>query len=363
MLFENLTFSFNEIFSLLGLGQTIYVLVYMFFRAGEIKRAIIPVLYFLILGSAFFVDLSYGFLAEGFEYYDTLQWAVWALGPPFSVLLIVQIARIFRTPRIFNLWILLLVPASWGGSVVIAHTDQSCAELILTDCRTYYDALKVFGLISGAIALVSIWFRRGMMDNLYREKAGQDRYWLILTLIVVNIFLLIAVFLDLTGTLPHSSLILLRTVLGIALVYLSGTSLFRIYPKALILVDRLHARDKDVLSDSELGLARKIEDLMNLDKVYHDPTYSRAQLAQELDMSEAVISKVINNYFQKSFPQLLNERRVEDAKRLLMETDVSVRVVASEVGFNSVSSFNRVFRDMTGVTPSGFRSTTQIKSA
>ena len=109
------------------------------------------------------------------------------------------------------------------------------------------------------------------------------------------------------------------------------------------------------MSAQDRSVAKSIDDLMTLDKVYHDPGYSRADLARELDVSEAVISRVINRHYKKSFPQILNECRVEDAKRLLMQTDEPVNVIASEVGFNSTQTFNRVFKDMTGESPSSFR--------
>ena len=357
MSFDKLTFSLPEILSLLGLAQSIYVLVYIVFRAGELKRAIIPFIYFFVLGLSFFLDLSERFLTEGVVYYDVIQWAAWSFGPPLSVLLIIQIARIYRLPRIFNVWIVFLIPVSIAFSLMIAGMDVDCEEAM--KCRTFFDALKISGFVSGSLALGSIWFRRNILNNVYKEKTGQDRYWLILTLIIVNLFLLICVFLELTGVFTEGQDVIIRTLLGIALVYLAGTSLFRIYPQALVLVDRAASKVPSSLSKAELEIAKKIEDLIDLDKVYHDPRYSRAQLSQELDMSEAVVSKIVNHYFIKSFPQLLNERRVEDAKRLLTDTDASVRVVSSEVGFNSVSSFNRVFRDITGVTPSGYRQTTQ----
>jgi AraC-like DNA-binding protein len=105
----------------------------------------------------------------------------------------------------------------------------------------------------------------------------------------------------------------------------------------------------------------KIEDLLRYDKVYQEPTYSRSDLARELEISETLISRVINIYFQKSFPQLLNECRVEDAKRLLRQTKASIRVVQEEVGFNSLASFNRVFKETTGLSPSVYReSNTEI---
>ena len=98
-----------------------------------------------------------------------------------------------------------------------------------------------------------------------------------------------------------------------------------------------------------------VENLINLERIYHEPSYSRSDLAKELNVAEASVSRIINLHFKKSFPQVLNEYRVEDAKRLLLDTDASIAVVAEEVGFNSISSFNRVFKDLAGQSPSSYR--------
>jgi AraC-like DNA-binding protein len=157
---------------------------------------------------------------------------------------------------------------------------------------------------------------------------------------------------------PADDIVLVRTVLGLGFVYIVGTSLFRIYPQA-VQVEMKSVQQQGVtsapLSLQERDLALKIEKLMTMDKVYQESTYSRTDLARECNTSETVISRVINEHFGKSLPQLLNEHRIADAKRLLTDTDAPVRVVAEQVGFNSLPSFNRVFKEMTGVAPSQFR--------
>ena len=111
-----------------------------------------------------------------------------------------------------------------------------------------------------------------------------------------------------------------------------------------------------LLSEDEKQIADKVRNLMELDKLYHEPTFSRADLARELGTSENTLSRVINSAFGKSFPRLLNEFRVEDAKRMLRDPAIPIQVLAFEVGFNSLASFNRVFREITGETPSHYRS-------
>lgn len=348
---EQLRFTVPEILSLIGLAQSVYVLVYMAFRSGDIRRALLPALYFLVLGTAFFLDFAGRFIGETFSSYPVWQWAAWFMGPPLSVLLIVQIAQITRMPSLLNLWVLTLVPAAWLAARLLAGLDSDCA--FPDSCPVFREWLVVTGLSVGALSLLTIWAHRGLLAGLSGDRAGKDRYWLVLTLVFLNLSFLAVMLLSLTPVLAYDEVHIIRTVLGLGFVYLAGTSLFRIYPQAVVTVER---RRRNVLSGEEQKLIHKIEELIYVDKIYHEPAYSRTDLAREVRAPETVISRLINDHFGKSLPQLLNERRVEDAKQLLVETDAAIKLIASEVGFNSTTSFNRAFREATGLTPSAFRS-------
>jgi AraC-like DNA-binding protein len=347
---DNLQFTIPEILSLIGVTQCVYILVYITFRAGRLSRAGLPILYFSILSIAFFLDAARTNLGEITPWYDELRWFFWFSGPPVSVLLLIQIAQITQVPPLRHFWVLLLTPLALGISLLLTQHTSECEAL--HTCPELREWLIVTGLIAGGVSLLTIWLKRGIFAEVTAGRAGKERYWLILALIFANIIFL-GVMLASLGPLPVDEAWFIRTVLGLGLVYLANTSLFRIYPQAV----RIENRQSDKLSDEDRALALKIEKLINMDKVYHEAAYSRSDLAQELGKPETTVSRVINMHFGKSFPQLVNERRVADAQRMLVETKVSVKVIAQEVGFNSLASFNRVFKDMAGKTPSEYRKT------
>ena len=51
----------------------------------------------------------------------------------------------------------------------------------------------------------------------------------------------------------------------------------------------------------------------------------------------------------------IQQKKTEEAKRLLRFTDQSISLIALHLGFSSQSHFTRVFRQMTGKTPGEFR--------
>ncbi len=336
---DKLTFTVPEILSLIGVTQCVYLLVYMVLRAGRLSRAGLPIVYFLVLALAFLSDFASGYLGGLSENYFYIPWAAWFMGPPLSVLLVIQIAKIDETPALRHYGVLLLVPAALAGAALFAPQEE---------VRTW---LTLLGVIAGGASLLAIWGQRGLFAAIAAEKTGKARYWLILSLIFTNIFFLGAMLFTLGLQGAEREILMIRTVFGLGFVYLAGTSLFRIYPQAV----KLAAPVPGELSAAELEMAQKIENLLAMEKVYQEPAYSRADLARECGASEAVLSRVINLHFQKTFPQLMNEHRIRDAMRLLRETGASVRTVAEEVGFNSLATFNRVFKETTGTTPGQFR--------
>lgn len=348
---DALRFSFSEILSIVGVSQCVYLIVYISFRSGRISRAGLPLLYFLVLGLAFLSDFAEGHIAGAWPYYYYLQWALWFSGPPLSVLLAIQMAQITKTPGLRDYWILLLLPLSFMLSSLAADVSDSCDSHV--PCEELQALLTVTGLMAGAISLLVIFSKKNIFSSLLKQKHGKERYWLILALILLNTCFLVAVFAGLIHYVSLEDVVLTRTVLGLAFVYLVSTSLLRIYPQSVRAVPS--AERMEELSEEEQALVQKIEKLMALEKVYQEPTYSRTDLARECEASETVISKVINVYFQKSFPQLINEHRIEDARRLLAETDAAIKTIAEDVGFNSLPSFNRVFKDVTGEAPSHYR--------
>ena len=62
-----------------------------------------------------------------------------------------------------------------------------------------------------------------------------------------------------------------------------------------------------------------------------------------------------SGFASQFLPQFLNEFRVKDAQRLLKETDASIQNIFEESGFNSITTFNRVFKELSGDSPTEYR--------
>jgi AraC-like DNA-binding protein len=93
-------------------------------------------------------------------------------------------------------------------------------------------------------------------------------------------------------------------------------------------------------------------------KPWLDPDLTLEQLAGQLALRPRVLSQVINEDLGQNFFEFINRYRIGEAKALLMDPadkKMTVLEVLYQVGFNSKSSFNTLFKKQTGVTPSEFK--------
>jgi AraC-like DNA-binding protein len=97
--------------------------------------------------------------------------------------------------------------------------------------------------------------------------------------------------------------------------------------------------------------------LMDSEKLFLDSRLSIKTVADKLGMSVNHLSQVINQQSGKNFFMFINEFRVEEAKKLLLDQSnkkYTILAIAYDCGFNSKSSFNTIFKQYTGKTPSDF---------
>lgn len=89
-----------------------------------------------------------------------------------------------------------------------------------------------------------------------------------------------------------------------------------------------------------------------------DPHLSLESLSKEIHKSTSSLSKLMNTHAGSNFSDYINALRVEEAKRLLGDSDFSnytIVAIGLECGFNSKSTFYTAFKKFTGVTPTAFR--------
>lgn len=91
-----------------------------------------------------------------------------------------------------------------------------------------------------------------------------------------------------------------------------------------------------------------------MDRAYAEPLNVRV-VAAVAHVSEAHFIRSFRAAFGETPHRYLQRRRVERAMFLLRETDRSITDICFDVGFTSLGTFSRMFREIIGETPSDYR--------
>jgi len=88
---------------------------------------------------------------------------------------------------------------------------------------------------------------------------------------------------------------------------------------------------------------------------YNDSALSLNSVSEHIGITPSHLSRLLNAHLNQGFSSYINWIRVEKAKELLRGTNLSSAQICDRTGFNSVQSFNRVFKKQTGMTPGQLR--------
>lgn len=129
-----------------------------------------------------------------------------------------------------------------------------------------------------------------------------------------------------------------------------------------ILHDLSTSRNMRMLSDFSFQSServsynsRRIETVMAYLNKNFEKDISLAEMAKLASMSEVAFSRFFKMRTGKTFVDTLNEIRLGNASRMLIDTTQSISEIAYHCGFNNLSNFNRTFKKKKHCTPKQFR--------
>lgn len=129
------------------------------------------------------------------------------------------------------------------------------------------------------------------------------------------------------------------------------------YPKILSGLPVIKSLETTKFPEGE-KYAMELNSLFAEKKVHLDTELNEKKLAEELGVHSYILSRLLNDHMGKSFSEFVNEKRIEEAKRILENQenkDLTIFAVAVDSGFRSESVFYVNFKKFTGQTPNQYK--------
>lgn len=110
------------------------------------------------------------------------------------------------------------------------------------------------------------------------------------------------------------------------------------------------------LDPRELEFKTRIISSMEQDKLFTKSGLTIGELANALNIQEYKLRHIINRHLHyKNFSNFLNGFRIKEAEKKLVNTNDSIFNIGLDVGYTSLSSFHKAFKESHGKTPKEFR--------
>ncbi|MDR1576557.1 MAG: AraC family transcriptional regulator, partial [Treponema sp.] len=149
----------------------------------------------------------------------------------------------------------------------------------------------------------------------------------------------------------------------------------KLYEFTVTLLRDMPARQPSVPGTGESGGeqagggARLKHNLDRLDRVFafiagnfDNPALSLEMTAEKACLNKSYFSRFLKEQTGQTFYEYLSRVRVRQAEQYLMESDMSVTEIAYCCGFNSIATFNRLFKTCTGLSPTAYRGGSRVNS-
>lgn len=135
----------------------------------------------------------------------------------------------------------------------------------------------------------------------------------------------------------------------------------RIIDMLNILQAMTYTREYDLLSSSSFSKNIEEADCDRINKVYqfildnYADSPSLEQISEIANMSTTSFCRYFKSHTNKTYTQFLNEIKIGNACKMLLDNNQSISQVCFEIGFNNFTHFNNQFKRIIGLTPREYK--------
>ena len=135
---------------------------------------------------------------------------------------------------------------------------------------------------------------------------------------------------------------------------LQGEMLQMLLKRFLILCTRIFKEQNKVrhVEETKMDIIRNFSFLV---EVHYKSKHTVAEYAALMNKPAKSLTNLFSSHISKTPLQIIQERIVLEAKRMLLNTETTIKEITFELGFEDMPSFSRFFKNKIGISPKGYR--------
>lgn len=364
-----LDYSLPNILILLGAFQGIIFATFLLLKKKHKAHLFLGIFIFSLSYNAFEAFTAVSGLGSKIVFFDLLSFTtIFLLGPSFyfyikSILSPEKsiskktLSRNYALP-LFQLGInLFLISTYLLSSTQIINLDWDFMKLYsLFD--TYSQPLSII-VFSSYVLMAFKLFKQAKETQkqfIYTNTLKRSvLHWTKVLLIVMSVFSVAWVLIFSLDLVLKDSFTLGYYPIELTLMFFIYWISFAAHHKMQLINEHLEKSKQSLISQAEASLRMvQLQELMQQRKLYLNPRITREKLAKEAQVSPRTISSILNQHHGQSFNDFVNSYRIEEVKVQLHSKKIRTQTItgiALDAGFNSQATFQRVFKNIVGVTP------------
>jgi YesN/AraC family two-component response regulator len=105
--------------------------------------------------------------------------------------------------------------------------------------------------------------------------------------------------------------------------------------------------------DEHTQLSRQVIEYVRLH--YSSDNLNITMIGEAFRLTPSYLSKLFKAQTGEALLDTINRTRLEEAKKLLMQQNISIAEIAKSVGYSDINTFNRIFKKFEGITPGKYK--------
>ncbi len=350
----------NLIFALLAISQALFLGLFLLIYRRDSRDGQLLVLFCVCLIGYIAVNIP-----EVVQYSFPLTFVLTRLATALPALLWTIAFRLFTDqtrPASAMIWLILVYWLGRAAGGAFYNLFGAAGEVVFLVTFVFSQAVML-GLSLHAVFIAARGYHHDLVE--LRRQARVSfvlSMGALLALIVVNgsISTVSVLFsgVELPAPIPEwvfSFSIFSLLLMFQLLIFRPNDSALRIFPAMLQQKNQAN-RFTAQAKKEELILIDKIRRVMEDNRAYTRHGFTIGELAKLVPAQEYKLRRTINTHMHyNNFNQLLNFYRIKEAAKRLIETDDAISNIGFDVGYSSLSSFHKTFRESIGMTPKEYR--------